>query len=73
MKVGADIQPLQVKLHLLLLELWSIRYLSIIGNKLSRMLNIDEKTRSLDRTSMSKICIEMKSGDGLLNGIDIQI
>ena len=35
-------------------------------NNLSRIINIDEKTRSLDRTSMSKICIEMKSGDGLL-------
>ena len=68
-----DIQPLQVKLHLLLLELWSIRDLTLIGNTLSRMINIDEKKRSLDRTSMKKICVEMKLGHGLPDDIDIQI
>jgi hypothetical protein len=28
----------------------------LIGNKLRRMMDIDEKMRSLDKTSMAKIC-----------------
>nr|KUM46675.1 hypothetical protein ABT39_MTgene1355 [Picea glauca]QHR89491.1 hypothetical protein Q903MT_gene3512 [Picea sitchensis] len=45
----------------------------MIGNKLGRMMDIDEKTRSLDRTSMANICVEMYLGDGLPDGIDKQI
>ena len=37
------------------------------------MLDIDEKTCFLDKTSMAKIFVEMNLGDGLLEGIDIQV
>jgi hypothetical protein len=33
------------------------------------MLDIDEKTCFLDKTSMAKIFVEMNLGDGLLEGI----
>jgi hypothetical protein len=36
-------------------------------------MDIDEKMRSLDRTSMENICVEMYLGDGLSDGIDKQI
>jgi hypothetical protein len=37
------------------------------------MLDIDEKTKSLDRTSMAKICVEINLRDGLQEDIDIWV
>lgn len=45
----------------------------MIGNKLGRMLDIDEKIRSLVITSLAKISVEMNLGDGLPDGKDIQV
>jgi hypothetical protein len=55
------IQSLWVKQHSLPLDLWSKRALTIIGNKMGRVRDIDEKIRFLDRTSI----IEMNLGDVL--------
>jgi hypothetical protein len=37
------------------------------------VLDIDEKTHSLVRTSMAKICVEMNLRDGFSKGTDIQV
>jgi hypothetical protein len=59
MKEGGDIQLLWVKIHSLLLELWSKRDLTLIRNRVARMLDRDEKSCSLHKTSMGNICVEM--------------
>jgi len=35
------------------------------------ILDVDEETHSLDKTSMVKICVELNMGDGLNECIDI--
>lgn len=53
MSERAHIQPLWVKLHSLPLKLWSEMALTFfIGNRLGKMLGIDDKARALERTSM---------------------
>jgi hypothetical protein len=69
----ANIQPLWVKIHSLPFELWFEGDLTMICNTLGRMMDIDEKTRSLDKKSMDKIGVEMNLVDGLPNGIHIYI
>jgi hypothetical protein len=55
MRERVDIQRLRIKLHSLPLELWLEHALTIIGNKIGRMLDIDERTKNLDKTFMAKI------------------
>jgi hypothetical protein len=62
-----------VKIHSLPLKLWLNKAITFIGNKLGKMLDIDEKVDSMDRTSIAKIFMEMNLGDGFLEGIDIQV
>jgi hypothetical protein len=64
---------LYVKPHSLQLELWSKRAPTLIGNTLGKMLDIDEKILTLDRTSMAKICMEMNLEDRLSDVIAIQV
>jgi hypothetical protein len=71
MRERVDIQTLWVKLHSLCLELWSEGVLTLIGNELGRMMDIDEKTQSVDTTSMAKIYVEMNLSDRLSDEIDI--
>jgi hypothetical protein len=55
------------------MNLWSNMALTVMGNKLTRMMDIYDKTCSLYRTSMAKIWVEMNLCDGLLEGINIQV
>ena len=40
---------------------------------LGRMLDIYDKNHTLDKTSMTKICVEMNLRDGFSKGTDIQV
>jgi hypothetical protein len=73
MREWVDIQLLWAKFHSLPLEVLSKMTLTLINNKLGRMLDIDEKSISLDRKSMAKICMEVKHGDGISYGSGIQV
>ena len=65
MREKDSIQLLWTKMHSLPLELWLEMDLTMRGNRLGRMLDVEEETHFLDRTSTVEICVEMNMGDGL--------
>jgi len=71
MREKDSIHLLWMKIHSLTLELWLEMELTMIRNRLGMMLDVDEETHSLDRTSMVKICVELNMGDGLNECTDI--
>jgi hypothetical protein len=73
MRERLEIKLLWVKSHSLPLQLWYKSLLTLIGNRMGSIFDINEKTRSLDVTSLVKICVEINLGDGIPKGIDIQL